>query len=139
MRNVISWKHPLQTQESIHKTVEIYSIMDRIITSLIIIKTFLIQQAGICNGGLETRQIDHILPICSTIESEPESESELFYSANIQHAITMVMCKNKNKSLMLAWRLLLRPITGRYHRATRRNKKTGSQVVASVIMNTDLT
>ena len=67
-----------------------------------------------------------------------ESESELFYSANIQHSITMVMYKKK-KYLMLAWRLLLRPITGRYHRATRRNKKNGSQVVASVIMNTDLT
>ena len=70
--------------------------------------------------------------------SESESESELFYSANIQHSITMVMYKKKKK-LMLAWRLLLRPITGRYHRATRRNKNNGSQVVASVIMNTDLT
>ena len=70
------------------------------------------------------------------INHTTESESELFYSANIQHSITMVMHKKK---LMLAWRLLLRPITGRYHRATRRNKKNGSQVVASVIMNTDLT
>ena len=60
MRNVISWKHMLQTQERIYKTMEIYYIMDRIINILII----LIQQAGICNGGLETGQIDHILPIC---------------------------------------------------------------------------
>ncbi len=64
MRNVISWKHMLQTQERIYKTMEIYYIMDRIINILIIIKMFLIQQAGICNGGLETGQIDHILPIC---------------------------------------------------------------------------
>ena len=44
--------------------------MDRIVNSLIIIKTFLIQkapwQAGMCNRGLETGQIDHISPICST-------------------------------------------------------------------------
>ena len=41
--------------------------MDRIVNSLIIFKTFLIQQVGMCNGGLETGQIDHILPIYSTI------------------------------------------------------------------------
>ena len=41
--------------------------MDRIVNSLIIIQTFLMQQAGMCNGGLETGQIDHILPILSTI------------------------------------------------------------------------
>ena len=41
--------------------------MDRIVNVLIIIKTILIQQAGMCNSGLETCQIDHILPICSTI------------------------------------------------------------------------
>ena len=41
--------------------------MDRIVNSLIIIKTFLIQQAGMCNGDLETDQIDHILPILSTM------------------------------------------------------------------------
>ena len=57
----------LQTQESIYKTLEIYSIMDKVVNSMIIIKTFIIQQAGMCNGGLETGQIDHILPICSTI------------------------------------------------------------------------
>ena len=33
--------------------------MDRIVNSLIIIKTFPIQQAGMCNGGSETGQIDH--------------------------------------------------------------------------------
>ena len=67
MRNVISWRHTLQTQESIYKTLEICYSMDRIVTSLTIIKTFLIQQVRMCNGGLETGQIDHILPICSTI------------------------------------------------------------------------
>ena len=41
--------------------------MDRIVKSLIIIETFLIQQAGMCNGGLETGQNDHIWPILSTI------------------------------------------------------------------------
>ena len=42
--------------------------MDSIVTNLIIIKTFLIQQAGMCNGGLETGHVDHIiLPVCSTI------------------------------------------------------------------------
>ena len=41
--------------------------MDRVVNSLIIITTFIIQQAGMCNGGLETGQIDHILPLCSTI------------------------------------------------------------------------
>ena len=55
MRNVILWKRTLQTQESIYKAMEIYSIMDRIVNILIIIKTFLIQQAGMCNGGLEAR------------------------------------------------------------------------------------
>ena len=37
--------------------------------SLIIVKTLLIQQAGICNGGLETGQIANILglPICLII------------------------------------------------------------------------
>ena len=60
MFNVISWKCTLQTQVSIYKTLEIDKIMDRILNSLIIIKTFLIQQAGMCNGGLETGQIDHI-------------------------------------------------------------------------------
>ena len=40
--------------------------MDTFVNSLIITKTFLIQQAGMCNGGLAP-QIDHILPICSTI------------------------------------------------------------------------
>ena len=37
--------------------------MDRIVNSLIIIKTFPIQQAGTCNGGSETGHIDHFLPI----------------------------------------------------------------------------
>ena len=41
--------------------------MDRIVNSLIIIKTFLIQQAGMCNVVLETGQIDHLLPILSII------------------------------------------------------------------------
>ena len=41
--------------------------MDRIVNSLIIIKTVLIQQAGMCHGGLETCHIDHILPIDSTV------------------------------------------------------------------------
>ena len=41
--------------------------MDRIVNSLIIIKTFPIQQAGTCNGGSETGQIDHFLPIWKAI------------------------------------------------------------------------
>ena len=41
--------------------------MDRIVNSLIIIKTFFIQEAGMCNGGLETCHIDHVLPILSNI------------------------------------------------------------------------
>ena len=49
MCNVISWKYTLQTQVSMNKTLEIDQIMDRIV-----------QQAGMCNGGLETGQIDHI-------------------------------------------------------------------------------
>ena len=40
--------------------------MERIVNSLIIIKTFLIHQTGMCNCGLETGQSDHMLPICST-------------------------------------------------------------------------
>ena len=67
MRNVISWKYTLKTQVSIYKTLEIDYIMDRNVNSLIIIKTFLIQQAGMCNGSLEKGQIDPILPILSTI------------------------------------------------------------------------
>ena len=63
LRNVISWKYRLQTPVSIYKTLKIDQIMDRIINSLIIIKTFPIQQAGTCNGGSETGQIDHFLPI----------------------------------------------------------------------------
>ena len=47
--------------------MEIYKIMDIFVNSLIIIKTVLIQQAGMCNGGLEAPQLDHIWPICSTI------------------------------------------------------------------------
>ena len=39
-----------------YKTLKIYKIMDRIVNSLIIIKTFPIQQAGRCNGGSETGQ-----------------------------------------------------------------------------------
>ena len=76
MRNVISWKHTLQTQERIYKTLEIYYIMDRIVNSLIIIKPFLIQQAGMCDGGLETLfggHIDYILPMCSTIGVDIEA------------------------------------------------------------------
>ena len=42
-------------------------MMDIIVNGLIIINNFLIQQAGMCNYGLETRQIDHISKICSTI------------------------------------------------------------------------
>ena len=61
MRNDISWKYTLQTHVSIYKTLK---IMDRIVNSLIIIKTFLLQQAGTCNGGSETGQSDHFLPIC---------------------------------------------------------------------------
>ena len=34
--------------------------MDRFVNSLIIIKTFLIQQAAMCNGGLEAPKIDYI-------------------------------------------------------------------------------
>ena len=64
MSNVMSWKHTLQTQESTYNTLEIYSIMDRIINSFIIIKTVRIQQAGTCNGGSETGQIEHFLLIC---------------------------------------------------------------------------
>ena len=41
--------------------------MDIIVNSWIIIKTVLIQPPGMCNGGLETGQIDHILPIVSII------------------------------------------------------------------------
>ena len=63
MRNVISWKHTLQTQESIYKTLEIYKIMDRIVNSFIIIKTRLIQQAETCNFGSKTGQIDQFLPM----------------------------------------------------------------------------
>ena len=33
------------------------------LNSLIIITTFPIQQAGTCNGGSETGQIDHFLPM----------------------------------------------------------------------------
>ena len=58
LRNVISWKFTLQTQVSIYKILKIYYIMDGIVNSLIIIKTFPIQQAGTCNGGSETGQID---------------------------------------------------------------------------------
>ena len=46
----------LQTRESIYKTREIYSIMDRIVNSLIIIKTVLIQQDGMCKDGLGTER-----------------------------------------------------------------------------------
>ena len=61
MRNVMSWKYTLQTKESIlYKTLEIDKITDRIVNSFIIIKIVLIQQARLCNGGLETGQIDHI-------------------------------------------------------------------------------
>ena len=63
LRNVISWKYRLQTQVSIYKTLKIDKIMDRIVNSLIIIKTFPIQQAGTCTSGSETGQIDHFLPI----------------------------------------------------------------------------
>ena len=35
--------------------------MDRIVNSSIIIKTVPIQQAGTCNGGSETGQIDHTI------------------------------------------------------------------------------
>ena len=55
MRNVISWKYTLQTKHIQNIENKLNYGENR--------KTFLIQQAGMCNGCLETGQIDHILPI----------------------------------------------------------------------------
>ena len=64
--------------------------MDRVVNCLIIIKTFLIQQAGMCNGGLETGQIEIAIPVGEERLKEYSSLQDNPYNVTFIHTVLIV-------------------------------------------------